>query len=199
MDAVSWTQMADGTREDYDMLGELYTSHTQGEVVENMVKLLEIMKGPKLGYQIDRYEHSLQAASRALRNDERLDVVMAGLLHDVGDSIAPQNHSATAAAMLAPYLDDETHWVVAHHGLFQGYYYFHHMDGDRNARDLYADHEYSEACISFCANYDQNSFNPDYPTLPMTDFIPMMEEFFSRESKIPGVAPTGMTRGTVIN
>ena len=199
MDSVTWTKMAEGTRADYEMLGEIYTEHTQGEVVDNMVRLLEVMKGPKLGYQIDRYDHSLQSASRALRADERLDLVMGALLHDIADSFAPQNHSATAAAILAPYVDDEVHWIVAHHGLFQGYYYFHHMDGDRNAREIYVDHEHFRATVAFCENYDQNSFDPDYPTLPLTDFIPMMEELFSRESRIPAIAPYGLTRNTPVN
>ena len=199
MESVSWTEMANGSREDYEMLGALYSEHTSGEIVQNLVSLLKVMQGPKLGYQIDRYEHSLQSASRALRAEERLDVVIGCLLHDVGDSFAPQNHSATAAALLAPYIDDEMHWVVQHHGLFQGYYYFHHMGGDRDARNIYEDHEHFEACVRFCAEYDQNCFDPDYPNLPIEDFIPLMADFFSRESQVPGVAPHGMTKDTHIN
>ena len=193
MEHVSWTQMADGNQEDYEFLGKLYAEHTQGEVTENMVRLLDLMKGPKLGYQVDRYVHSLQSASRALRADESIDMVVACLLHDVGDPIAPENHSSVAAAILRPYIDDETHWVIKHHGLFQGYYYFHHMGGDRNARELHLGHEYYDTCVKFCDNYDQNCFDPDYPTLPIDDFIPMMEEVFARDSKVFGVAPVGMT------
>ncbi len=199
MEQVSWTRMADGTREDYDMLGRLYAEHTQDEVVDNLVNLLKVMKGPKLGYQIDRFEHSLQSATRALRADESLDMVIGALLHDIGDSFAPQNHSATAAAILRPYVDDETHWVVQHHGLFQGYYYFHHLDGDPNARDIYIDNAYHESCVKFCEHYDQNCFDPDYPTLPIEDFIPMMHEVFGRESSVCGVAPAGMTKDITIN
>ena len=199
MEQVTWTQMADGTREDYDMLGRLYTEHTQGEAVENLVAMLKVMQGPKLGYQIDRYDHSLQSATRALRADESIDMVVGALLHDVADSFSPENHSSTAAAILRPYVDDETHWVVKHHGLFQGYYYFHHMDGDPNARDLHKGHEHFEACVRFCKDYDQNSFDPDYPTLPIEDFIPMMEEVFSCPSRVHAVAPIGTTADTEIN
>jgi predicted HD phosphohydrolase len=199
MEHVNWTQMADGTRADYETLGELYSDHTRGELVENMISLLKIMEGPKLGYQIDRYQHCLQSATRALRADESLDLVVGALLHDIGDPIAPQNHSATAAAMLAPYVDDETHWVIKHHGLFQGYYYFHHFDGDRDARNVHTDNEYYEACVRFCERYDQNCFDPDYPTLPIEDFVPMMEELFSRDSRVPGIPPANMTRHVHIN
>lgn len=199
MEQVTWTEMDHGTKADYEVLGKLYTEHTQGELIENMISLLSIMKGPKMGYQVDRYQHSLQSATRALRADESIDLVVGALLHDIADPIAPQNHSATAAAMLAPFVDEETHWVVKHHGLFQGYYYFHHMDGDRNARDVHQDNPYYEACIRFCQNYDQNCFDPDYATLPIEDFIPMMEEVFARESRVPGVAPIGMTADIHIN
>ena len=191
--------MADGTREDYAVLGALYAEHTQGELVENLVTLLKVMEGPKLGYQIDRYQHSLQSASRALRADESLDLVVGALLHDIGDPIAPANHSATAAAILRPYVEDETHWVINHHGLFQGYYYFHHMDGDRNARDIHASNEHYEACVRFCELYDQNCFDPDYPTLPISDFLPLMEKLFARDSRVPGVAPSDMSADVHIN
>ncbi|MDW3177218.1 MAG: HD domain-containing protein [Acidimicrobiia bacterium] len=199
MEPVAWTEMNEGTQADYEMLGQLYEEHSQGELVENLVNLLTVMKGPKLGYQIDRYEHSLQSASRALRAEESLDLVVAALLHDIGDSVAPANHSAMAASILRPYVDDETHWVVQHHGLFQGYYYFHHFDGDRNARDVHREHEHYEACVKFCHNYDQNCFDPDYPNIPIADFIPLMDELFSRPSRVPGVAPVGMTADLHVN
>ena len=198
MQQISWTKMEDGTQEDYEFLCSTFTDHGRSEVVGNLVTMLAIMEGPKLGYQIDRYQHSLQAATRALRADERLDLVVGALLHDVGDSIAPENHSGLAAAILKPYVDDETHWVVQHHGLFQGYYYFHHLGGDRSARDVFKDVEHYDACVRFCDEYDQNCFDPDYDTLPIEAFIPMMEEVFGRESRVPGIAPAGFTAGSAL-
>ncbi|MEM7285650.1 MAG: HD domain-containing protein [Actinomycetota bacterium] len=186
---VPWTRMEDGTKEHYEFLGPIYESHAKGSLVDNLLRLLDMLAGPKLGYQVDRYQHSLQSASRALRNDERPDLVAGALLHDLGDVIAPENHSAVAAAMLAPYVDDETEWVVRHHGLFQGYYYFHHMGGDRDAREQYRHAPHYEACVRFCAEYDQNCFDPDYPNLGIESFRPILDEVFARESSIPGVAP----------
>jgi len=188
---VTWTEMQHGTKADYDMLGPAFEAHARGNLVPNLVTMLDLLKGDPLGYQIDRYDHSLQSATRALRNNERIDMVVAALLHDVADCFAPENHSAAAAAILRPYVDDETCWVVEHHGLFQGYYYFHHMDGDRNAREHYADSPHYDACIDFCHEYDQNCFDPKYENLAIEEFIPMLEEVFSRPSKVPGVAPVG--------
>ena len=94
-------------------------------VADRLLAQLDTLKGPTLGYRVDRYEHSLQTASRALREGARTDMVVAALFHDIGDALAPANHSELAAAILAPYVDDETTWVVRHHGVFQGYHYWH--------------------------------------------------------------------------
>lgn len=186
---VPWTEMQHGTRDDYHMLTPLFEEHARGALVNNLVSLLDLLRGPKLGYQVDRYEHSLQSASRALRADESIDMVVGALLHDVADGFAPENHSDAAAALLAPYVDERTLWVVKHHGIFQGYYYFHHFDGDRDARDRYQDSVHFDDCVAFCDQYDQNCFDPDYDTLPIETFVPMLEEVFSRPSQVPGIAP----------
>ncbi len=187
MRTVTWTEMADGTEEDYHYLDKLFTEHTRGALVDNLLGILATLQGPKLGYQVDRYEHSLQSASRALRADESADWVVAALLHDIGDVFAPENHSEAAAAILAPYVSDEVAWVVKHHGIFQGYYYFHHLGGNRDARDRYADSPHYEACRRFCADYDQNCFDPDYDTLPVEAFSAALDEVFARPSRLPTI------------
>ncbi len=188
MKTVSWTAMSEGTRQDYEMLNPAFRSHARSALVPNLIGMLDLLKGPKLGYQVDRYEHSLQSASRALRNDESIDLVVGALLHDVADGFAPENHSDAAATILAPYVNDEVHWIVKHHGIFQGYYYYHHLGGDRNARDRYGESPYFDACASFCERYDQNCFDPDYDTLDVETFVPMLEEVFSRPCQVPQVA-----------
>ena len=137
------------------------------------------MRGDRLGYQVDRYTHSLQTASRALRDGADEETVVCALLHDIGDVLAPDNHSAVAAAILRPFVGERNHWVVQHHGLFQGYYYFHHRGEDRNARDRYRGHPHYQACVDFCERWDQQSFDPDYPTLPLTRFEPMVRRVFA--------------------
>ena len=189
MRTVGWTEMRHGTRADYEMLAPAFEHHTRANLVANLISMLQLLQGDPLGYQIDRYQHSLQSATRALRNNERVDLIVGALLHDVADGFAPENHSDAAAALLAPYVDDETHWVVKHHGVFQGYYYFHHLGGDRDARERYADSPHYDACVGFCHEYDQNCFDPAYDTLPIEEFRPMLDEVFSRSSRVPGIAP----------
>lgn len=186
---VTWTAMEHGTAADYEFLDQEFYRHARGGLVDNLLAILGNLRGPKLGYQIDRYDHSLQSASRALRNGESDDFVVGALLHDIGDAFAPENHSAAAAALLAPYVDERTHWVVAHHGLFQGYYYFGHLGGDPDAREQHLDSPYYAACVDFCHNFDQNCFDPKYPNLPLEEFRPLLDEVFSRPSQIPATAP----------
>jgi predicted HD phosphohydrolase len=181
-ETVSFTRMDEGTREEYALLGRLYREHASG-LADNLLGILGQMAGDKLGYQIDRYQHSLQTATRAQRDGADEETVVCALLHDIGDVLAPENHSQVGAAILRPYVSDRNYWVIQHHGLFQGYYYFHHQGQDRHARDVFKDHPHYQACVNFCARWDQVSFDPDYDTLPLAFFEPMVRRLFGREPR----------------
>jgi predicted HD phosphohydrolase len=184
METVSFTRMDQGTTEEYVFLNGLWEANKQAHVVDGVLDLLKSLAGPKLGYRIDRYQHSLQTATRALRDEADEETVVAALLHDIGDVHAPDNHSALAAAVLEPYVSERTHWVIKHHGVFQGYYYFHHLGHDRDARERYRGHPHFQACAEFCERWDQNSFDPDYDTLPLETFEPMVRRVFAREPHV---------------
>ncbi len=183
MRTVTWTRMEEGTKEDYEYLTPLFDAHVRSRLVDNLTGMLELLRGPTLGYRVDRYTHSLQSATRALRAGESGELVVAALFHDIGDVCAPENHSAVAADILAPYVGEGTEWVIRHHGLFQGYYYFHHLGGDRDARDRHAESPHYDDCVRFCAEYDQNCFDPDYDTLPLEEFLPLVREVVERPSR----------------
>ncbi len=177
---VSFTSMAAGTREDYELLESLeaqFASSTADRVLEQ----LRGLAGSLAGYKVDRLEHSLQSATRAYRDGADEEMVVAALLHDIGDLLAPHNHSEMAAAVLRPYVSERTYWVVRQHGLFQSYYYAHHMGGDRNARDRYIDHPWYQDAVDFCHRWDQSSFDPEYDSLPLEFFEPMVRRVFARE------------------
>lgn len=180
MDQVAFTRMDEGTEAEYQFLERLWQEHKNAHLADSVLALLADMRGPTLGYRVDRYEHSLQTASRAARDGADEETVVCALLHDVGDSVAPDNHSALAAAILRPYVSEENHWVVLHHGVFQGYYYAHHIGEDRDARERYRGHPHFEACAAFCERWDQTSFDPDHNTLPLVTFEPMVRRLFAR-------------------
>ncbi len=172
--------MKNGTKDDYlflDRHEKNFASKTADRILKFMSGLTETLEG----YQISRLEHSLQSATRAHKNGESEEMVVAALLHDIGDELAPMNHSEYAAAILKPYVSERTHWIVEKHGEFQMFYYAHHLGGDKNKRDKYKGHKYYQATIDFCEKYDQNSFDPNYKSLPLDFFKPMVEKIFSRK------------------
>ena len=179
MPEVSFSQMIDGTPADYEMLAELEQDHVS-TLPDRILKSLEGLADGLVGYKIDRLQHSLQSATRAEADGASLDWIVAALVHDIGDELAPMNHSEFAASLLRPYVSEEITWVIEKHGLFQSYYYAHHLGMDRNGRDRYQDHPYYDACVRFCERWDQASFDPDYPTKPLEHFAPMVNEVFSR-------------------
>ncbi len=177
---VSFTSMAAGAREDYELLGRLEAEFA-ASTADRVLEQLRGLAGSLAGYQVDRLEHSLQSATRAYRDNADEEMVVAALLHDIGDLLAPHNHSEMAAAVLRPYVSERTYWVVRQHGLFQTYYYAHHMGGDRNARDRYLGHPYYQDAVDFCHKWDQSSFDPAYASLPLEFFEPMVRRVFARE------------------
>lgn len=181
MDSVSFTRMADGTAEDYALLARREKEHNEGRIGGEALDLLKRMQGPTLGYKIDRYRHSLQSATRALRDGREDDYVVMALLHDIGDVVAPENHSDFAAAVLRPYVSERVWWIVKHHGVFQGYYYFHHYGQDRDERERFRGHRWFDDCAEFCHLYDQNCFDPDYDEEPLESFLPIVERVFAKQ------------------
>ena len=171
-EVVSFTAMQDGTAEDYELL-ERIDAEEMKSFPDRVLGWLLTMED-SAGYQVTRLEHSLQAATRAHRAGEDEETVVCTLLHDIGDHLAPANHSEVAAAVLRPYVSEKNYWIVKHHGVFQGYYYFHHVGLDRNARDRWRDHPYYQATVDFCADYDQSSFDPAYNSEPLSFFEPMV-------------------------
>jgi predicted HD phosphohydrolase len=109
------------------------------------------------------------------------------LIHDLGDDLAPLNHSQLAAAIIRPYVRAEVAWIIEHHGVFQMYYYGDAMGVDKNARDICRDHIWFDSCEQFCRDWDQMAFDPDYPTKPLAHFEPMLREIFTRPPFDPAI------------
>ena len=180
MKKVSFTEMKKGTKEDYLLLDKNEKDFAK-KTADRILKFLSSLTETLEGYQVSRLEHSLQSATRALHAGESEEMIVAALLHDIGDELAPMNHSEYAASILKPYVSEKTHWIVEKHGEFQAYYYAHHLGGNRNKRDKYKGHKYFDACVNFCEKYDQCSFDPNYETYPLEKFEPMVRNIFARK------------------
>jgi predicted HD phosphohydrolase len=180
MQTVSFRRMADGTAAEYRMLDTL-ERHYAASLPARLIAALQRLDGSLEGYLVTRLTHSLQTATRAERDGADEEMIAAALLHDVGDDLAPWNHAAFAAEILRPYVRPQITWIVAQHGVFQNYYYAQHTGGDQHAREKFRGHEWFESCAAFCENWDQSSFDPDYPTKPLTHFEPLVTHIFKQK------------------
>ena len=180
MKKVKFTQMKDGTKEDYDLLSK-YEEKFSKDLPDRILEALKNLDSSVDGYQVTRLEHSLQSATRAEKDGADEEMVVATLIHDIGDNLAPHNHSQLVASVLRPYVSEKIYWIILHHGIFQEYYYAHHIGRDRNARDKFKDHPYYQDAVDFCEKWDQKSFDPNYESYTLEYFEPKVRKLFSKE------------------
>jgi predicted HD phosphohydrolase len=186
MQQVKFVQMKDGDKEDYDFLTKHEIKHTKGTAIRLLKALVELDQSLS-GYKVTRLEHSLQSATRALRDGADIDWIVSALLHDIGDIYAPYNHDEYAASILKPFVREQCVWVVEKHGIFQMLYYGEHVGSNPHKREKYKEHIYFQDCSDFCELWDQKSFDPNYETKSIDFFVPMVEEVFARKPYDPTI------------
>jgi predicted HD phosphohydrolase len=190
METVKFTRMKDGDREDYAFLSEHEIEYAAGTADRLLAAMVDLDKSLS-GYKVTRLGHSLQTATRAWNGGADLDWVVCALLHDIGDIYAPYNHDEYAAAIIRPFVREQCAWVIEKHGDFQLIYYAQHVGANPDKRDAYRDSIYFDDCAQFCEQWDQSSFDPDYPTRPLDFFAPMVREVFARKTYDPAVIRPG--------
>jgi len=171
--------MTEGTAEDWQIIAGHFGPFAS-KVGERVLEHLKLLDGDYGGFPIDRLQHCLQTATRAHRDGRDEQYVVMALLHDIGDTLGSFNHPDVAAAIIKPFVSEELHWICEKHGIFQGYYFFHHLGQDRDMREQYRDHKYFDACAEFCEKYDQAAFDPEYESLPLEFFEPMVMRVMAR-------------------
>lgn len=178
-DRATFTAMVDGVEADWAAIMRDAQAR-RGQHVDAIVNHLKLLGGDYGGFNVDRLEHSLQTATRAHRDGRDEEYVVCALLHDIGDILLPASHAEMGAAILKPYISERNHWMLEHHGVFQGYYFFHHIGLDRDLREQFRGHPDFEYTAQFCHLYDQNSFDPAYDSMPLEAFVPMMRRVMER-------------------
>lgn len=171
--------MQEGTDEDWQLISSHFKAFSTG-LPDRVLTHLKLLDGDYGGFPIDRLEHSLQTATRAHRDGRDEEYVVCALLHDIGDTLGSYNHPDIAAAILKPFVSEENLWMVEKHGVFQGYYFFHHLGMDRHLRDQFKDHPLYQRTAEFCAKYDATAFDPDYQSEPLSFFEPMLRRVFAK-------------------
>jgi predicted HD phosphohydrolase len=176
-DHANFHDMSQSTLEDWQIIlrHQIPFAQNGGKRVLEHLKLLD---GDFGGFPVDRLTHCLQTATRAFRDGRDEPYVVMALIHDIGDTLGASNHPDIAAAILKPFVSQELLWIVQHHGIFQGVNFFHHLGLDRDMREQFRGHEYFEATEEFIDKYDCPAFDPDYDTLPLEFFEPMVMKLF---------------------
>jgi predicted HD phosphohydrolase len=177
--ASTFTRMDESTAEQWAVIGA-ETARNQGRTADRMLELLTSLDAITDGFATDQLTHSLQAATRAERAGADPELVFASLLHDVGKAVSVPNHPAIAAEMIRPYVRDEVYRAIRHHQDFQGRHYYGHFGGDPDAREQYRDEPWFDLAARFADEWDQTAFDPDYDTLPLSHFEPLVRELTAR-------------------
>ena len=167
-----------------------YMTYVEGHLDEDLthvpdriLALLRSMEGLTQGFLIDQLQHCLQTATRAERGGADLDMIVASLCHDIGKTVSNANHPAIAAEMIRPFVSPAAYWVVKVHQDFQGLHYYDRMGLDPMMRRKHEGHPAYALAAQFADDWDQTAFDPNYDTLPLEHFEPMVREVFSRKPR----------------
>jgi predicted HD phosphohydrolase len=176
-DRAKFHAIAESTHDEWRLIwGEL--ERFARRLPDRLIAHLELLRGDHGGFPVDRLEHCLQTATRAYQAGRDEEYVICALLHDIGDWLGPRNHPDIAAAIVQPFVSEENHWMVKHHGIFQGYYFFHFLGFDRNMREKFRGHPHFEQTEEFCRLFDQVAFDPNFKSMPLEAFEPMLQKVF---------------------
>jgi len=176
-DRARFRAITESTHDEWQLIwGEL--ERFARRLPDRLVAHLELLRGDHGGFPVDRLEHCLQTATRACQAGRDEEYVVCALLHDIGDWLGPRNHPDIAAAIVQPFVSEENHWMVKHHGIFQGYYFFHFLGFDRDMREKFRGHPHFERTEEFCRLFDQVAFDPNFKSMPLEAFEPMLQRVF---------------------
>jgi predicted HD phosphohydrolase len=179
---AAFSTMADSTQADWGVIGAEFLRFGQG-LPDRVLKHLALLDGDYGGFPVDRLTHSLQTATLAHADGRDEEYVVCALLHDIGDTLGSYNHPDIGAAILKPFVSEDNHWMVEKHGIFQGYYFFHHVGMDRDMREAFRSHPWFARTEEFCAKFDGPAFNAGAEARPLAFFEPMVRRVFARPKR----------------
>jgi predicted HD phosphohydrolase len=176
---ATFRDIQQSTAEDWKIIAGEFKSFAAA-LPDRVLAHLRLLDGDCGGFPVDRLTHSLQTATLAHRDGRDEEYVVCALLHDIGDTLGSFNHPDIAAAILKPFVSAENLAMVETHGIFQGYYFFHHLGMDRNLRDRFVGQDLYNRTLEFCEKYDAPAFDPAYDTLTLDFFEPMLRRVMSQ-------------------
>ncbi|SHF13733.1 HD domain-containing protein [Microbulbifer donghaiensis] len=179
---AQFTHMENGTAEDWTIIAEAFGPFAR-ELPDRIIAHLKLLGGDCGGFPVDRLMHCLQTATLAYRDGQDEEYVICALLHDIGDTLGSYNHADVAAVLLEPFVSEANHWMIKHHAIFQGYYFFAYLGMDPTLREQFKDHPHYARTIEFVSKYDAPAFDKDGESLPLEFFEPMLRRVFAQPRK----------------
>lgn len=170
---ASFKSLQESVNEDWPLILSEFGQFAKG-LSDRVIAHLKLLEGDSCGFPVDRYTHSLQTATRALRDGRDEEYVVCSLLHDIGDTLGTYNHPDVAVAILKPFVSETNLWMIQYHNIFQGYYFFHHIGMDRNMCEQFRGHDHFERTAGFCELYDSPAFDVHAEILPISEFEPLL-------------------------
>ena len=174
-----FTRLGDATREDWRLILSNYKPWASA-LPNRVLAHLRLLEGEHGGNPVDRLQHCLQTATLALRDGRDEEYVVCALIHDIGDTLASFNHAEFAATMLKPFVSEKNYWIVLNHGVYTGYYWFQYLGTDRNKRDELRSHPWWRDLEDFCLKYDCAAFDPQYESMTLEEFEPMLRRVLAK-------------------
>jgi predicted HD phosphohydrolase len=171
--------MEASTQADWRIIGAEFVRFARG-LPDRVLKHLALLDGDYGGFPVDRLTHSLQTATLAHDDGRDEEYVVCALLHDIGDTLGSFNHPEIGAAIMRPFVSEQNHWMMEKHGIFQGYYFFHHLGMNRDLRETLRNHPSFAYTEEFCARYDAPAFDPDRQVRPLSFFEPMVRRVLAQ-------------------
>ena len=83
---MHFTRMDQGSDKELQILKRVHEK-TLAELPDQLMAMVEDLSGDQ-AYNLDRRGHSLQAATRAMRDGADEELIVVALLHDIGESWA---------------------------------------------------------------------------------------------------------------
>mgnify|MGYP003691379687 FL=1 len=114
MKLTNFKNFQESTARDWQLIAKVYKKDKK-KLVNKFVEQLKLLEGDFGGFPICRYEHCLQTATRAYRAGEDDEYIAVALLHDIGDTLSPDNHGEVIGAMLKQYISEENYFLLVHH------------------------------------------------------------------------------------
>lgn len=154
----------------------VYQSHMPDQILVFLRQLESITTG----FAVNQLVHCIQTASRAEKAGATDELILASLCHDIGKVASILNHAQISAEILRPYVSIETYEIIGAHQDFQGKHYYKYIGQDPDTREHFRDRPWFELAEQFADDWDQSSFDPDYPTPELSYYEPLVKEVFAR-------------------